>query len=184
MRSPVFALPHKVCSQYFIGWSLALSFVLRNVDIDSSLFTLTSCKSASRLRKVVLSSYGTWVRAVVYAQYKAVFGSGSLFPGYHARDVDPCEVVKISTKLFCPSDFGLGCTICGIVYPSVFNAFQRPSLSNGLFAIRFRRVFNLLSNQPSRSNMGQTELQIEFYLSFSVCGDGIKYTPHEQHIHL
>ena len=48
------------------------------------------------------------MRAVVYAQYKAVFG--------HVGDVDPCEVVKISTILFCPSDFGLGCNIRGIVH--------------------------------------------------------------------
>ena len=47
------------------------------------------------------------MRAVVYVQCKAFFGSGSLFPGCHEGDVDPCEVVKISTQFFCPSDFGL-----------------------------------------------------------------------------
>ena len=55
------------------------SFFLWNVDILSSLFTLKSYRSASGFQKIAPFSHRTWVRAVVHAQYKAVFTSASLF---------------------------------------------------------------------------------------------------------
>ena len=61
------------------------------------------------------------MRAVVYAQFKAVFVSVSLFPGCAVGDVDRFEVVETSAIFSCPSDSGLGCTIKGIVGSSEFN---------------------------------------------------------------
>ena len=89
------AVPLKVCSQHVLELSWALSLFLWNVDIHSSLFTIKSCTSANGFQKIVPFSHGTWLRAVVYAQFKAVFVSVSLFPGCAVEDIDRCEVVKI-----------------------------------------------------------------------------------------
>ena len=59
--------------------------------------------------------------AGVYAKQKAVSVSVSMCPGCAVGDIDRCEVVKIPAIFSCPSDFGLGCTIYGIVDPSEFN---------------------------------------------------------------
>ena len=61
------------------------------------------------------------MQAVVDAQYKAVFKSGSLFPGCHEMHVDCCEMVKIPTILSCPAMKCLGVTIFVSVFPSEFN---------------------------------------------------------------
>ena len=86
-----------------------------------SLLTLKSSKSASVFGKIVPFSHGTWVRAIVCAKHKAVFVFVLMCPGCAVGDIDRCEVVKIPAMFSCPSDFGLGCTIFGIVDPSEFN---------------------------------------------------------------
>ena len=79
------------------------------------------------------SYHGTWMRAVVDAQNKAVFVSGSLFPiGY----VDSCQKVKIPV-FFCPTMRGLGCTIFVIVFPSEFNGVVLLSRSASFRVPRF-----------------------------------------------
>ena len=96
------------------------------------------------------------------------FVSRSLFPGCHVGYVDYCERVKIPTKLsngkFGRHDicqrFSIGLQWSRACVSS--RLVSGPSLSSGRIATGFGHILRLLSNQPSRRNMGQTQPQIEF----------------------
>ena len=106
---------------FSLNMTVSLSESFNDIGNDSSLFTLKSCKFVSCLRTIGPSSHGIWLRAVVDAQYKAVFVSGSLFPGCHLGDVDCCVMFKTPTILSCPAMKSLDGTIFVVVFPSAFN---------------------------------------------------------------